>query len=132
MKYDNRTPMADTSSLREVEIETGALLRAQDQKRGRFLKGPIPLVQITTAASLPGQALALFLVIHHQMALTGKPVVTLPKTLLTDFGIGKDAKSRGLRQLENSGLIRVQRSKGRSARITIPTLPNRHAVTKYP
>jgi hypothetical protein len=66
-----------------------------------------------------GQALALFLAIHHQTALTGKPIVTLPARLLTDLGVNRDAKARGLRALEQAGLVYVSRSKGKAARIEL-------------
>jgi hypothetical protein len=87
------------------------------------LKGPIPLPQIAAAARLPGQALALFLAVHHQTSLTKKTIVTLSRGLLTDFGISPGAKARGLRQLEEAGLVRVERSRGRAARVGIVARP---------
>jgi DNA-binding transcriptional regulator YhcF (GntR family) len=75
--------------------------------------------EISAAARLRGQALALFLAVHHQTALTGKPVVTLPAKLLTDLGVNRDAKARGLRALEQAGLVYVSRSKGKAARIQL-------------
>jgi DNA-binding MarR family transcriptional regulator len=112
-----------TQRIGEVEIETEVLRRARARHRGRFLKGPIPLPQIAAAARLPGQALALFLAVHHQTALTKKTIVTLPRGLLTDFGISPGAKARGLRQLEEAGLVRVERSRGRAARVGIVARP---------
>ena len=107
----------------ETEIETEVLRRARARHRGRFLKGPIPLRQIAAANRLPGQALALFLAVHHQTALTKKTIVTLPRGLLTDFGISPGAKARGLQWLEGAGLIRVERSRGRAARVELITVP---------
>jgi len=106
----------------ETEIETEVLRRARARHRGRFLKGPIPLRQIAAANRLPGQALALFLAVHHQTALTKKTIVTLPRGLLTDFGISPGAKARGLQWLEGAGLIRV--SRGRAARVELITVPH--------
>jgi DNA-binding transcriptional ArsR family regulator len=100
----------------EIEIETGALRRARSRRRERFLKGPILMRHIGVANRLSGQALALFLAIRHRMDLTGKPVVTLPRSLLDELGVSKDAKSRGLRVLEGAGLIVVDRSKGKATR----------------
>jgi DNA-binding MarR family transcriptional regulator len=75
--------------------------------------------EIGAAARLPGQALALFLALHHQTALTGKPIVTLPAKLLTDLGVSRDAKARGLKALEQAGLVYVSRSRGKAARIEL-------------
>jgi hypothetical protein len=72
---------------------------------------------IGAANRLSGQALALFLAIRHRMDLTGKPMVTLPRGLLDELGVSKDAKSRGLRLLGGAGILVVDRSKGRTARI---------------
>jgi hypothetical protein len=105
------------SRICEVEIETMVSRAAGIRRLGRFLKGPIPMWELAMAARLPGQALSLLLVVHHQTALTGKAMTTLPNSLLTQFAIGKDAKARSLRQLEDAGLIRVVRSRGRSARV---------------
>jgi len=98
-----------------VEVETEALKRSRSRHQGRFLRGP-PLRQIGTAAHLPGQALALLLAVHHQIALTGKRTVTLPRSLMTELGINKDAKARGLRALEGAGLIVIEREAGRTVR----------------
>jgi len=73
--------------------------------------------EIAAAARLPGQALALFLAIHHQTDLTGKPIVNLPAKLLVDLGVSRDAKARGLKALEQAGLVHVSRSRGKAARI---------------
>ncbi len=77
--------------------------------------------EIAAAARLPGQALALFLAIHHQTALTGKPIVTLPAKLLTELGVNRDAKARGLKALERAGLVHVSQSRGKAARIQLAT-----------
>jgi DNA-binding MarR family transcriptional regulator len=75
--------------------------------------------EIAAAARLPGQSLALFLAVHHQTALTGRPSVTLPARLLSELGISRDAKSRGLKALEGVGLVNIARSKGKAARIRL-------------
>lgn len=85
----------------------------------RFLKGPIPWIGLCTAARLPGQALAVFMALHHRAALTGNATVTLPKNLLAELGVSRDSKARALRLLEAASLVRVERHKGRTARITL-------------
>jgi hypothetical protein len=85
----------------------------------RFLKGPIPWTGLCAAAKLPGQALAVFMAIHHRVALTGSVAVTLPKNLLADLGVTRDAKARALHALEEISLISVERKSGRTARIQL-------------
>jgi len=105
----------------ELEVPSDALLRRGRRRAGRFLKGPIPMDQVAVAAKLPGKALALLLAVHHREALTRKRCVTLPKGLLADLGVSRDAKARGLRCLEEAGLVRVERSPGRSVRVELIT-----------
>jgi hypothetical protein len=45
--------------------------------------------------------------------------LTLPNTILDDYGIDKDAKRRALLALEKAGFIRVKRAAGNTARIAI-------------
>jgi hypothetical protein len=105
--------------IKETEVQTSFTRQSSIRRGERFLKGPIPLREIAAAARLSGKALALLLLIHHQTDLTGKPVVTLPSKLLSDLGISRGAKARGLALLENTGLITVTRSRGRGARIQL-------------
>jgi hypothetical protein len=106
-------------SFAEVEIATRASRNRAQRISGRFLKGPIGMPAIAHASRLGGRALAVYLAIHHQTALTGKRTVTLPRGLLTDLGVDKDAKARALRSLEVGGLISTERLKGRAARVSL-------------
>ena len=74
---------------------------------------------ISQASCLGGRALAVYLAIHHQTALTGRHIVTLPRALLNDLGVDKDAKARALHLLEDAGLIGTERLKGRAARCSL-------------
>jgi hypothetical protein len=98
----------------EIDVTPGRVYRP-----ARFLRGPIPWTPLSAAARLPGQALAVFLAIHHRVALTGDATVTLPKALLSQLGISRDAKSRALCALEGAGLVAVERAEGRTARIKL-------------
>ncbi len=84
---------------------------------GRFVKGPIPLTWISKAACLPGKALNAGLACWYQMGLNRSPSFKLSNVLARQFGLDKDSKARALRQLENAGLIRCQRTIGRSVEI---------------
>lgn len=110
----------------EREVPTSASRARANRIDGRFLKGPIPLPEIAQAARLPGRSLALLLAIHHQTALTGKRVVTLPRALLTDLGIDKDSKSRGLKLLQAAGLVSATLASGKAARVELTS--NRKAT----
>jgi hypothetical protein len=110
----------------EVEVETDLFRRHATRNAGRFLKGPIPMPDLSRAARLPGQALALYLAIRHQIDLTGRPNVTVPNHLLRQLGIDKDAKSRGLRSLSVAALITVEQKRGKSARISLVRADREH------
>jgi DNA-binding MarR family transcriptional regulator len=101
------------------EVLTDALRDYERRAKDRFLKGPIPLQLIALAARLPGQALAVYLAIHHRAALTRSDSVTLPKSLIEQFGVSRDAKARALHALEEASLVVVERVNGRSARVTL-------------
>lgn len=110
-------------SISEVEMETPFLVGQAARKRARFLRGPIPFDQISAASCLDGKCLAILLAIHHQQALTGSDWVSIPRRVLDDLGVDKDAKSRGLRSLASSGLVEVSQRPGASARVRFaPTL----------
>ncbi len=101
------------------EVETEALRAHQRRQIGRFLKGPIPLDDIAAAARLPGAALAVFLAAHHRAALTRNVRVTLPRGLMEEFGISRDAKARALRHLASADLIQIEYRKGRPVVVTL-------------
>jgi DNA-binding transcriptional ArsR family regulator len=106
----------------EREIETAFSRRrkfSRQPHRGEFLKGPIPMAALDTAARLPGKALAVYLAIQHRAALTGGDQVTLPAARLAAMGVSKDAKSRALTALEAADLITLDRASGRAARIRL-------------
>jgi hypothetical protein len=104
------------TTLRVEEIEVTAQIPRRSQ---RFLKGPIPWPALSLAARLPGKALSVYLAVHHRTVVTANATVTLPSGLLSELGIGRDAKSRALHALEEAGLVAVERGNGRAARITL-------------
>lgn len=121
-----RSPTCDTgashlgsSTLEGTSIVTESLRRLLEKRHSRFLAGPIPLVDLSVAARMPGQALAVLLLVHHRAKLTREDMVRLPSGLLAEFGIDKDGKARALRRLEAAGLVRVERATGRAARIRL-------------
>jgi hypothetical protein len=115
-------PLQQIEVINEVEVETKWVRQANARQRGRsapFIRGPIPLDALGAAARLSLQAGWLLLLIHHQMALSGRRVVTLPNRLLAKFGMNRWAKARGIKQLEAAGFIQVERAKGCLDRIRL-------------
>lgn len=114
------------ADVRAVEVETSALRQARRRRGGRFLRGPIPMRDIATAARLPGKALPVLIAVHHQCALTRSAAVKLPRALLAELGVDRHANTRALRQLEEAGLITVRRQTGRSPIIELETTIERN------
>ena len=77
-----------------------------------FLMGPILLRELAPVAQMPGKTLAVWLLIRHRSDLGRGDWITLPRTLLDEWGIRKDARAEALRRLEDAGLILVERPKG--------------------
>ena len=101
-------------SIREVETE------ARKRRNRRFIRGPFQWSQVRTASRLPGKAVVVWLLLHHQSCLRRRPrEITMPNAMLAEFGVDRFAKARALRDLERGGLIRVKRAKGQSSRITL-------------
>ena len=111
----------------EIEVTPARLPQLR-----QFLKGPIPWPAICVAARMPGQMLAVFLAIHHRTAVTGKSTVTLPKNLLAELGVSRDAKARALHALQKASLITVERVRGRAAQIKLVATVIHGAATDLP
>jgi hypothetical protein len=87
-----------------------------------FIRGPFSGEQFEIAARLPGKALAIWLLVHHQLRLRrkgGEEEITLPTALLERVGVDKFAKARALRHLVKAGLVTVTRQTGHSPRIRL-------------
>jgi hypothetical protein len=84
-----------------------------------FLKGPIPWSWITRASQLPGRSLHVALGVWYLAGLTKKGTVKLSGNVLKDLGVDRYAANRGLKQLEDAGLVEVERHAGRQPIVTI-------------
>lgn len=92
-------------------------------RTGRFIKGPLPLTWMQTAAGLPGQTLAVGLALWYLAGLRKAMTVPLSNELVAPFGVTSHSKRRALLQLEQAGLIAVKRSKSKSPEVTICAAP---------
>ncbi len=101
------------------EVETSCSRRSAPTVIPQYLRGPIPLDEIQIAAKLGGPCVALLVLIYYRRDVTKLKTVTLPNRLLERFGIGRNAKQRGLKNLEDAKLIDVERSTGHTVVIKL-------------
>jgi len=89
-------------------------------RRGRqFLHGPLDWGEICQVASVSRRALLVWLLINHRRKLTGERWITLTVRDLARLRVDRMAKHRALKVLEAEGLIRVQRTRGHTARVRL-------------
>ncbi len=85
----------------------------------KFLKGPVPWAWIEKAASLSGSALAVGLALWRLAGAVKSKTVRLANSETEALGVGRSAKSRALVELEQAGLVSVERRSGCLPRVTI-------------
>ena len=110
-----------------VEVETEYVRSLKARRAEYSLYGPIRIADIRAATKLGGSCLILLLLIHYRRAYTSKEAVTLPSGFLSEFGIGRSAKRRGLKSLEEAKLITVKCIPGNTAVIHLTTRAKRKA-----
>lgn len=119
----------DTPNLFDVDrlripdrMPTGIAKKAPRHKPGElFLKGPIPWAWLEKAARLPGKALAVGLVAWHLRGLRKTNNFRLEPSKVRSLGLSPRVARRGLKALENAGLVAVDRHRGRSPDVTLNT-----------
>ena len=85
----------------------------------RFLKGPIPMDWLSTAARLPGKSLHVAIAVWFTASLNKSATVPLSNLAGLPFGLDRNAKYRALAWLEEAGLIEVERKLGRAPIVTL-------------
>ena len=84
-----------------------------------FLRGPIPLAWLSSAARQPGKTLNVAVALMWLHGMTrGKPF-KLTQRALNWFHVSRDAARHGLACLERHGLIRVEPKAGRRPMISV-------------
>jgi hypothetical protein len=106
--------------------------------RGYYLRGPVPLPWLYLAMSLPGKALAVYLLLYHQVTLdylnTQRQRDCIPGRVMTSrdsleklmkqAGISRPSRDRAFAALEVAGLIRLHdRGDGKPREIELLMLP---------
>jgi hypothetical protein len=115
----------DKLRLPETQVNQNAEERIAERRvrpknqSDKFLKGPVPLAWLMSAARLPGKALAVGIVLWFRSGLLRSNKVSLPSTLLTLFGVDRHAKVRALNALEKASLIAVERCNGKNPIVTL-------------
>ena len=98
----------------------------------KFLKGPIPWAWIEAAAKLPGQALAVGLGLWFEAGCRNAATVPVTLRRLARLGMSRDSARRGVRPLEECGLVAVQREPGCGLRVTLRATPPASPVGPAP
>lgn len=90
------------------------------RQRAPFIKGPIPLGWITTAARLPGKSLAVGLALWWRRNLTGDNTVKLTSAHSLRFGVQtRSGRKAALDALEQAGLVEVERRPPKAPSVTL-------------
>lgn len=88
-----------------------------------FIKGPIPLEWLSTAASLPGKCLNVALAIQWLAGMSGGKPFKLTAKALRSLNVSDDTACDCLRRLEHAGLIDATRFPGKRAVVAISNPP---------
>jgi DNA-binding transcriptional ArsR family regulator len=83
------------------------------------LRGPIPWNWLLKAAHLPGKSILVALAIWYLDGFKRTKAIELSQVPLESLGVTRQAAYRGLKALENAGLIKAERRSGRKTRVTI-------------
>jgi len=89
----------------------------------KFLKGPVPLSWLTTAARLRGKTLHLAIELWFQAGLTRSAQVKMSIKRLSQFGVSRYSAYRALNRLEAAGLVSIVRHRGRLSVVTLLESP---------
>jgi len=88
-----------------------------------FLRGPIPGLWLTRAATLPGRTLHVALALWHLAGMARSRVVKATGEAFRRFGVSPHAARRGLAAMERAGLVTAERHSGRRPLVTLLDYP---------
>ncbi len=98
----------------QFRIPTSIPPTPQKRRQKKFLKGPVPLDWLQSAGRLPGKALHVGVVLQFLFGVSQSPKVTFSSLLAEEFGVKRHAAYRALKALEQRGLIKIRRGRGKS------------------
>ncbi len=93
------------------------------RKGDRYLGKKMPWSWLAAAARARGRALHVALALWYQASVTRSWSVKLNTDRLRELGLDRHATSRGLRELEKAGLVKVERRAGRKPLVTMVAPP---------
>jgi hypothetical protein len=105
----------------EVPTETSVKVRHR-QRKGRFLKGPIPTDWLSVAGSLPGKTLHVGVAIWFAHGFEKQPRFRLTAKWYDWLEVGPFALRESLQRLKEAGLIRLEHRPGCSPIVTLLTV----------
>jgi hypothetical protein len=88
-------------------------------RQGKFLKGPVPWAWLQRAIPLSGKALAVGLILWKEAGCTRKQTLHFCLARAAADGIPTTTARRAMRQLEQAGLVAVQRRPGCGLEVTL-------------
>ena len=105
--------------VKRLQLDASTRKLVESPKAALFLRGPIPLHWLGSAAALPGKTLHVGIALWwlHGMA-KGKPFKLTQKALQT-LNVERDAASAALARLEQARLIRVVRKPGQRPMVSM-------------
>ncbi len=103
----------------QFQPTSGQLVPRGQAKAEAFIKGPLPLAWMTTAAQLPGKTLQVALSLWYLSGLQKTLTVRLTGGTLEPFGVCRDAKYDALERLVRAGLILVRQDPGKAPMVTL-------------
>lgn len=116
-------PLPDPDRLRLPSSATAPIRLStrppRHRPQERFVKGPIPWAWLDRAGQLPGKALGVGLVLWQKAGVTRKRTVRVCQARTTEMGLNEASARRGIRHLEQAGLIEVRRAPGQGLQITL-------------
>lgn len=90
-----------------------------DTQAEPFVKGPIPLRWLRSAARIRGKSLAVGIALWYKAGLCKTKTVKATGRLWETFGIERKSLYPALRRLQKAGLISVEQHPGRNPLVTI-------------
>ena len=105
--------------VKRLQLDATTRKLVESPKAALFLRGPIPLDWLGSAAGLPGKTLHVGIALWwlHGM-YKGKPFKLTQKALQT-LNVERDAARAALVRLEQAGLIRVKRQNGQRPTVSM-------------
>lgn len=103
----------------KIELHTTKSMnkKRKHKKHGAFIKGPVQLLWITKACKLNKSAIKVALAICFLEGIYRGTEFKLENAIFKEFGIDRQAKSRGLKALKQAGLIEIKQDRGALPRV---------------